>query len=121
MNNLVITGNLGKDPKLAFSKDGKAVASFSLAVGQRAKKDGEWVDVEPMWFQVTFFGIPGERVVDRYKSGDTVTVSGRLGQSSYVDKEGVTRSSIDIVGFDILKIERQSKGAPVANESAVPF
>ena len=120
MNNLVITGNLGADPELKFSKTQNAIASFSLAVGQRRKVDNAWIDGETMWFRVTFFGAPAERVVDRYKKGDTVTVSGRLGQSVYTAKDLTVKSSLDIVGFDILKVERTPKSNAPADTGA-PF
>ena len=109
MNYIIITGNLGNDPVLKFSKDNKALASFSLAVGQRVKENGEWIDAKTMWFQVKFFGVPAEKVVDRYKKGDTVTVSGRLEESFYTAKDGEEKSSKDIFAFDINKVERYTK------------
>jgi single-strand DNA-binding protein len=119
MNYLVITGNLGGDPELKFSQTQTAISSFSLAVGQRSKVAGEWVDGETMWFRVTFFGAPAEKIVDRYKKGDTVTVSGRLGQSTYTAKDKTVKTSTDIVGFDILKVERApAKGK---TDTGAPF
>ena len=108
MKNLVITGNLGQDPELKFPND-KAIAEFSLAVGQRIKKDGEWIDGKPMWLKVKFFGIPAEKVSDRYKKGDTVTVSGKMEQSFYTTKDGEERSSLEVIAFDIHKVERYAK------------
>jgi single-strand DNA-binding protein len=122
MNNLIVTGNLGKDPKLTFSKDGKAIASFSLAVSQRVKKDNEWVDGKPMWLQTKFFGGMAEKIADRYAVGDTVTVSGRLEQSWYTDKDtGEEKFSLDLICFDILKVERTKKDDAPASTGSAPF
>ena len=124
MNYIVITGNLGNDPVLKFSKENKAIASFSLAVGQRTKDVGQqWIDNKPMWLQIKFFGIPAERAVDRFKKGDTVTVSGKLEESFYTTKDGEDKSGHEIIAFDIVKVERYTKLESAdtnANQSA-PF
>lgn len=126
INNLIITGNLGKDPEIKFTPDGKAIGSFSLAVGQRMKKDNEWVDAPPMWLQVKFFGTQGEKIIDRFSKGDTVTVSGRLTQSHWTDKDGVEKVTLEVFGSDVVKIERQKsalaeESAPVIPIGKAPF
>ena len=109
MNQITITGNLGKDPVLKFTKDNKAICNFSLAVGQRHRVNGEWVDGLTMWFQVTFFGGSAEKVVDRFVKGNTVTITGRLAQSQFTTDNGEVRTSLDIIGTEIEKVERVSK------------
>ncbi len=124
MNQITITGNLGKDPVLKFSKDNKAICNFSLAVGQRHRVNGEWVDGLTMWFQVTFFGGSAEKVVDRFVKGNTVTITGRLAQSQFTTDSGETRTSLDIIGTEIEKVERLSKDdapAPSTQSEDAPF
>lgn len=124
MNSLIITGNLGKDPEIKFTPDGKAIGSFSMAVGQRIKTDGVWVDGSPMWLQVKFFGVQGEKVVDRFSKGDTVTVAGRLVQSFWTTKEGTPASTLELFGSDVIKVERSKsteEAAPVVEDSKAPF
>jgi len=116
MNHWTITGNLGKDPVLKFTNLNKAVTSFSLAVGQRVKQDGEWVDSVTMWVQVTFFGEQAERVVERYVKGDTVTVAGRLTYEEY-EKDGVEKNLLKLIASEIEKVERPKKSEAVAASS----
>jgi single-strand DNA-binding protein len=121
MNTVILTGNLGKDPEFKVSADGKGICNLSLAVGQRVKKDGEWVDGKPMWFQVKFFGVQAEKIVDKFNKGNTVTISGRLAQSWW-EKDGVEHTSLDIYGNDIHKVERQEKAeSAVSSSEAAPF
>lgn len=121
MNTVILTGNLGKDPEFKVSSDGKGICNLSLAVGQRVKKDGEWVDGKPMWFQVKFFGVQAEKIVDKFNKGNTVTISGRLAQSWW-EKDGVEHTSLDIYGNDIHKVERQEKAeSAVSSSEAAPF
>jgi single-strand DNA-binding protein len=126
MNNLVITGNLGKDPELKFSADGKAIASFSLAVGQRIKVDGAWTDGQAIWFQAKLFGPQAEKSIDRLRKGDTVSVSGRLGEAHWVTKDGTPASSLEIYVNEYHKVERAAKSdqemqEPKAKDLGAPF
>lgn len=125
MNNLIITGNLGKDPEIKFTPDGKAIGSFSMAVGQRVKADGVWIDGAPMWLQVKFFGVQGEKIIDRFAKGDTVTVSGRLVQSNWTTKEGTPATTLELFGSDAVKVERQKSNeeapAPAVADTKAPF
>jgi len=122
MNTVILTGNLGKDPEFKVSADGKGICNLSLAVGQRIKKDGEWIDGKPMWFQVKFFGVQAEKIVDKFNKGNTVTISGRLAQSWW-EKDGVEHTSLDIFANDIHKVERQEKAesAVTVTTEAAPF
>lgn len=108
MNTVILTGNLGKDPEFKMTADGKGICNLSLAVAQRVKKDGEWTDGKPMWFQVKFFGVQAEKIVDRFHKGSTVSISGRLGQSWW-EKDGVEHNSLDIYGMDIHEVKRAEK------------
>jgi len=109
MNNLIVTGNLGKDPELKFTPEGKGVASFSLAVGQRIKAEGVWIDGPAMWFQVKLFGTQAEKCIDRLRKGDTVSVSGRIAEDHWMTKEGGPASSLVIYVNDYHKVERAAK------------
>ena len=124
MNTVILTGNLGKDPEFKVTADGKGICNLSLAVGQRVKKDGEWVDGKPMWFQVKFFGVQAEKIVDKFHKGSTVSVAGRLGQSWW-EKDGIEHSSLDIFGTDIHEVKRNEKGeaasAVATSKEEAPF
>lgn len=123
MNQLIITGNLGKDPEIIWTKEGTAIASMSVAVRQRKKENGEWVDAEPMWLQVKFFNKLAESVVESYRKGSLVTVAGRLQQSHYTTKEGVAASSLEVIANEIQPVEKRNKEeAPkVEEDTKAPF
>lgn len=123
MNNFIISGNLGKDPKLEFTKNNTAVCSFSLAVRQSEKKDGEYVDAPAMWIQVKFFSARAEKLIDQIAKGDAVVVSGRLSERHYTTDEGVEKTSLELIGSDIQKVEYFKKAESSAPEQAsdAPF
>lgn len=124
MNQLTITGNLGKEPEIIWTKEGTAITNMSVAVRQRKKENGEWIDDKPMWLQVKFFGKLAERIVDQYHAGNLVTISGRLQQSFYTTKEGVAGTSLEVIANEIQPVERREKSEESKKEEqaeSAPF
>lgn len=107
--NISVKGNLGSDPDLKFSKNNNAYCNFSLAYTPRKQVNGEWVDGETNWFKVIVFGSKAEAVADSFKKGDTVLVVGELAQSTYTDKEGKEKTSMEITAKDVGLVPRLHK------------
>ena len=120
MAQITIQGNIGKEPEIKFAGD-LAIAKFSVAETPRTKNKttGQWEDGETMWFNVVFFGSQAEAIVDNYAKGETVLVIGKLRQSTYTDKMGVAKSSMEVVGETIAKVARAMKGKP--REEVAPW
>ena len=102
-NNTTITGNAGGEPELRFTPGGQAVCSFGVAVSRRwyNKKTDDW-DEETSWIDVTAWGDLAENAADSIGKGDRVTVTGRLNQRSWEDKDtGANRSKVEVVADDV--------------------
>ena len=106
---ITVRGNVGTEPELKFSKNNLAFATFSVAYTPRTKKDDQWVDGETMWFRVVQFGTKAEATVDTIKKGDAVLVSGDMKQSTYTDKEGKEKTSMEITVKDVGLIPKFGK------------
>ena len=70
---LIIIGNLGRDPEMRFTPDGKPVTSFSVATS-RKYNDKE----ETTWFRVSVWGNQAESCNQHLHKGSKVLVEGRL-------------------------------------------
>jgi len=92
MNNITIVGRIGRDPELRFTKDGKAVASFSVAT-DHGRDDNK----KTTWHNVTAFGTLGENVASSLSKGARVIVSGRLDISDYDGKDGEKKKRVEII------------------------
>ena len=59
---IMFIGNLGRDPEMRYTPNGKPVTQFSVAVSH-SKPDGQggWVDEGTDWFRVSVFGDRAER------------------------------------------------------------
>ncbi|GCF09308.1 single-stranded DNA-binding protein [Dictyobacter arantiisoli] len=99
MNKIMLIGNLGKDPDMSYTTNGTAVTKFSLAVTRRGKSaSGER---ETDWFNIVAWSQLAETCNNYLKKGQKVFVEGRLDQRRYTDKDGVSRTAIDVVINDM--------------------
>jgi len=123
MNNalITVTGNLGKDVELKFSQSGMALARFSIGHTPRVQKDGEWQDEETMWFRVTAFGGKAEAIADTLKQGDAVMVTGNFKQTTYTDKEGKERTSLEIAANEVAIVVKPAARTQKREEDTPPW
>jgi single-strand DNA-binding protein len=113
---LTLVGNLGVDPEVRYSADGKPVVSFRVASNFR-KRDAEtrdWVDATN-WFRVTTFGRLAERLSEqagagRLTKGTRIIVFGRLEASAYMDRNNQPQPSLDLVADDVLFGDSRPRG-----------
>ena len=86
MNKVILMGRLTRDPELRYGgASNSAIASFSIAVDRRFKRDG---GPTADFFNCTAFGKTGE-FVDKYlKKGTKVVLDGEIQNDNYTNKEG---------------------------------
>ena len=100
-NKIIIVGYLGRDPELRYTPDGTPVCNFSVATTERKKdKSGEFHDVTT-WFRVVLWRRQAEVAGQYLAKGRQVYVEGRLTQSEYQDRDGVTRTTLEVQGTDV--------------------
>jgi single-strand DNA-binding protein len=122
---LTLVGNLGVEPEVRYSADGKPVVSCRVASNYR-KRDAEtrdWVDATN-WYRVTTFGRLAERLTEqisdgRLTKGTRVIVFGRLEASAYMDRNNQPQPSLDVVADDILLADMRRGEADDAPEREV--
>lgn len=117
MNSVNIIGNLTRDPEVRYTSAGSPIVGFGLAWnGRRKDNHGEWVD-DPNFFDVTGFGEKWEKLAAHLSKGSKVGISGRLDWSSW-EKDGVKRSKVQIIAFDLTFCTR--KGEDEGGQSSSP-
>lgn len=109
---LTIVGNLGKDPDMRFTTDGKAVTTFSVAASNR--KD------ETTWFRVSTWDKQAETCNQYLHKGSKVLVEGRLKPeiNVYQRKDGSYAASYDVTADTVRFLS--GKDEQPANDE-VPF
>lgn len=99
-NQVVLMGNLTRDPELRQIPSGQSVCSFSLALNRSYKgQDGEWQEATD-YIDVVAWGPLGERVAQYVTKGRPVLVNGRL-QSRSWEQDGQKRSKVEVNAQDV--------------------
>lgn len=96
LNKCTIIGNVGKEPEIRESSNGK-IANLTIATTESwNSKDGGRQD-KTEWHRVVAFGKRAE-VIEKYvKKGDKVYFEGKLQTRQWTDKDGVERYTTEIV------------------------
>lgn len=99
-NQVILMGNLTRDPELRQTPNGQSVASFSLALNRSYKgADGNWTEATD-YVDVVAWGPLGERVTQYLTKGRPCLVNGRL-QSRSWEQDGQKRSKTEVVAQDV--------------------
>jgi single-strand DNA-binding protein len=99
VNKVILVGNLGKDPEIRRTQDGKAVANLSIATSEtwRDKSSGERKE-KTEWHRVVVFNEGLCKVAEQYlKKGSKVFVEGQLQTRKWTDQSGVEKFSTEVV------------------------
>jgi single-strand DNA-binding protein len=99
---LTIAGNLGEDPELRHTPNGKANIRMRVAVTERRRDDaGEWVDGDTSWHTVIAWGALAEHAAEALTKGARVIVHGRLAERAYETKDGDKRTTWELTADEI--------------------
>lgn len=108
MNKVVLIGRLTKDPELKFtSGSGTAVATFTLAVERRFKKEGQQqADFVP----IVVWGKTAENTSNYNNKGSLVAVAGRIETRSYEAKDGGRRYVTEVIAEEVKFLDSKNGG-----------
>jgi len=122
INVCILGGNVGNEPEVKYTQAGLPITSFSLAMSEKWKKDGqEGSRLE--WVRVVCFSNLADICGQYLGKGDGVLVTGKLRSRDYEqsgEKKRVTEVIADKVHFLTKKKER-GEGTPTCLDDDVPF
>jgi single-strand DNA-binding protein len=104
VNKVILVGNLGRDPEIRRTQDGRPIANLSIATSEswRDKATGERRE-KTEWHRVVIFNEGLCRIAEQYlKKGMKVYIEGQLQTRKYTDKDGQEKYSTEVVlqGFN---------------------
>jgi single-strand DNA-binding protein len=140
---VILVGNLGRDPEMRYTPDGKAVTNFSIAVNDDyTNNNGERIK-RTIWVRVSAWGKQAENTNQYLRKGSKVLVEGRLtadpatgGPRIWTKQDGSTGTSFEVsastVRFLSSRAETSEPGvgsaaisdegmAPAGDEGDIPF
>lgn len=104
VNKVILVGNLGADPEVRNTQDGRPIVNLRIATSERwrDKNSGEQRE-KTEWHRVVIFSEGLCRVAEQYlRKGSTVYIEGQLQTRKWQDQDGNDRYSTEIVlqGFN---------------------
>ena len=116
-NQVILMGNLTRDPELRNTPNGQSVCSFSLALNRSYKdQSGEWKEATD-YVDIVAWGPLGERVSQYVTKGRPVLVSGRL-QSRSWEQDGQKRSKVEVIANDVTFLGSREGGSSEGGSSS---
>lgn len=103
LNEVRLIGNLGADPEMRYTANGKAVVTFSMATSRKFKgpDNGDLVE-ETTWHRITVWESQAEACNKSLHKGDPVFVGGRIRNSSWEDDVGAKHYSTEVVATNVI-------------------
>ena len=107
---VMIIGNLGADPEMRYTPNGRPVTQFNVAVNQSTKNQqtGEWIEATD-WFRVSVWGDRAERAAESLRKGNRVFVEGRFRTREFEGRDGQKRTSLEITADSLVSLERRAR------------
>ena len=104
VNKVILVGNLGKDPEIRRTQDGRPIANLRIATSEtwKDRNTGERKE-RTEWHSVVIFNENLCKVVEQYvKKGAKLYIEGQLQTRKWQDQQGQDRYSTEVVlqGFN---------------------
>jgi single-strand DNA-binding protein len=97
VNKVILVGNLGKDPEVRYTPDGKAVASLTVATSESWKDQQGQVQEKTEWHRISIFGKLAEIAGEYLRKGSQAYFEGKLQTRKWTNKEGQDQYTTEIV------------------------
>ena len=112
VNKVTLVGRAGQDPKIRFTGDRAAVASFSVATNESWKNQEGQIQDRTEWHRAVLYGKMAETASQYMKKGSMVYVEGRLRTKEWEDQNQNKRKTTEIMCDNFTMLGRRGDSAP---------
>lgn len=117
LNRVALVGRLTKDVELRRTGNGKAVASFTIAVNRNFKTgDGQEAD----FLNIVAWGKVAENTANYCSKGSLVSVDGRLQSRTYENNQGQKVYVTEVVADSVQFLDTKKKTDTQAQQQEAP-
>ena len=117
----LVIGNVGRDPEMRYTQQGKAVCDFSLAEEEYLGRNPDGTaNKRTTWWKVVAWEETAEKVKASISKGARVALLGRASADAYMGNDGTAKSNLVLTldKFDSLFIAPAASGNPASTSSA---
>jgi len=121
INKVILIGNLGNEPDVRATADGRTITTVSLATSDRWKdKNTGQPQEKTEWHRVVVFGRLGEIAGQYLKKGSKVYFEGKLQTRKWQDKSGQDRYTTEVIvdsfGGEMHMLDAKEQSQPKESE-----
>ncbi len=122
LNKVELIGHLGQDPELRYMPNGDAVATLSLATGEKwtDKANGEEKE-RTDWHRIVCFGKYAESAGKYLKKGSHTYVEGAIRYDSWQDENGQTKYGTKIIASNIIYLDKNQQPISTNHPEAAQY
>jgi single-strand DNA-binding protein len=102
LNKVMLLGNLGADPELRVTSNGKAVLKLRMATTESYLDRNGQRQERTEWSSVVVWGKRAEALAKFLSKGSRLFVEGKLSTSSYEDRDGNKRYRTEVVASNVI-------------------
>jgi len=117
VNKVMLVGNIGKDPEMQFLEGNIALARFSVATTEKFKDKSGKIISHTEWHSIVVWRGLAEMAQKFLRKGSLVYIEGRLNTRSWDDKEGTKRSVTEIIGENLVMLDKKNETSLSENVS----
>ena len=117
LNKVLLIGNLGADPEVRSTANGARVATLSVATSRQWNNQAGERQEKTQWHRVVLWNSGNKKgmgladFAEKYlKKGDRVYVEGEIEYRTWEDREGKTRYTTEIKGFQVMPLGSKGGG-----------
>lgn len=111
LNQAMVIGYLGDEPKVSTTQSDRKVASFSIATTEKGytARNGTQIPDRTEWHNVVLWGKLAEVAEKFLHKGSSVFVQGKMRTRPYEDKNGIKRYITEIEGETMQMLDRKAE------------
>jgi len=118
LNKIMVIGNLGTDPEMRYTPNGKGVTTFRLAVNRVYRTNDDEKREETEWFTVVAWERLAEQCNQYLAKGRRAYVEGRFRSRTWEGKDGQQRVSSEIIAGSVMFLDQMANQDSGASESS---
>lgn len=108
-NSVQLIGNLGIDPEIRETQNGKKVVRLAIATNETYKDANGKKVTDTQWHNVTVWGKTAEIAEKYLQKGKEVAIEGKLRHRTWEDKEGEKHYTTEVVANELVLLSNGSK------------
>ncbi len=123
--NIILVGNVGKEPEMRYTPAGKAATSFRIATSESYWKGENKSESVTTWWTVTCWGQTAERVYTQVKKGMKLLVEGRIkpgddgNPRTFTRKDSSTGTTYEMTASVVRILDKIEKSEPEGDEEVM--